>query len=91
MEAQAFGVPVLATDVSGIPELVTHGENGWLVPERDPRALAEAIALLVRDDALRGTLGEAGANSVRKKFSSEPGIDLVAKLLRGSRAKRAAA
>ena len=43
MEAQAFAVPVLATDVSGIPELVTHGKTGWLVPERDPQALAEAM------------------------------------------------
>jgi glycosyltransferase involved in cell wall biosynthesis len=91
MEAQAFGVPVLATDVSGIPELVTHGADGWLVPERDPHALAEAIALLVRDHPLRRKLGESGAANVRQKFSSDPGIDLVAKLLRGSRSKRAAA
>jgi glycosyltransferase involved in cell wall biosynthesis len=91
MEAQAFGVPVLATDVSGIPELVTHGADGWLVPERDPHALAEAIALLMRDHPLRRKLGESGAANVRQKFSSEPGIDLVAKLLRGSRSKRAAA
>ena len=91
MEAQAFGVPVLATDVSGIPELVTHGANGWLIPERDPHALAEALLLLMRDNPLRRRLGERGASSVRRKFSSEPGIDLVAKLLRGSRARRAAA
>lgn len=90
MEAQAFGVPVLATDVSGIPELVTHGANGWLVPARDPHALAGAIALLMRDHPIRRKLGESGASSVRKTFSSEPGIDLVAKLLCGSQAKRAA-
>jgi glycosyltransferase involved in cell wall biosynthesis len=88
MEAQAFGVAVLSTETSGIPELVTHGKNGWLVPERDPRALAAALRQLLQDDRLRQKLGAAGAKSVRKEFSSEPGIDLVARLLRGREATR---
>jgi glycosyltransferase involved in cell wall biosynthesis len=88
MEAQAFGVPVLSTDVSGIPELVTNGENGFLVPERDPQALATALRRLMQDGALREKLGAAGARNVRKKFSSEPGIDFVARLLRESPAAR---
>ncbi len=91
MEAQAFGVPVLATDVSGIPELVTHGKTGWLVPERDPQALAEALRLLIDDRDLRLRLAEAGARNVRKEFSSEPGIDFVAAKLKASRASRKAA
>ncbi|MBA3518132.1 MAG: glycosyltransferase [Rhizobiales bacterium] len=85
MEAQAFGVPVLSTDVSGIPELVTHGENGFLVPQRDPPTLAEALARLVNDAELRQRLGQAGAKNVRQRFSSEPGIDFVARMLRESR------
>jgi glycosyltransferase involved in cell wall biosynthesis len=88
MEAQAFGVPVLSTDVSGIPELVTHGENGFLVPERDPQALAAALRRLMQDRALREKLGAAGARNVRKEFSSEPGIDFVAGLLRQRDAAR---
>jgi len=91
MEAQAFAVPVLATDVSGIPELVTHGRTGWLVPERDPQALAAALLTLIDDDALRSRLAEAGAKNVREKFSSEPGIDFVAKQLRASGRKLKAA
>jgi glycosyltransferase involved in cell wall biosynthesis len=91
MEAQAFGVPVLATDVSGIPELVTHGKTGWLVPERDPHALAEGIRLLIQDTDLRLRLAKAGAKNVRENFSSEPGIDFVAAKLRASRGKRKAA
>jgi glycosyltransferase involved in cell wall biosynthesis len=86
MEAQAFGVPVLSTDASGIPELITHGENGWLVPQKDPRALAKAIGLLIGDPQLRQRLGQAGAASVRARFSAEPGIDLVTGLLETSRA-----
>lgn len=91
MEAQAFSVPVLSTDVSGIPELVTHGETGFLVRERDPAALAAGLTALIDDPPLRRWLGEAGGRRVREKFSSEPGIDAVASLLRASRAGRRAA
>jgi glycosyltransferase involved in cell wall biosynthesis len=91
MEAQAFGVPVLSTDVSGIPELVTHGENGWLVPQKNPRALATALRRLMEDAELRRRIGKAGAASVRQRFSSEPGIDFIAALLRKSLARREAA
>jgi glycosyltransferase involved in cell wall biosynthesis len=91
MEAQAFAVPVLATNVSGIPELVTHAKTGWLVPERDPQALAEAMRRLIEDDGLRGRLASAGAKNVRERFSSEPGIDFVAAKLKASRAKLKAA
>ena len=91
MEAQAFGVPVLSTDVSGIPELVIDGETGLLVPQRDPQALAAALRRLLGDEALRRRLGEAGAARVREKFSSEPGIDFVAGMLERRRARRDAA
>jgi glycosyltransferase involved in cell wall biosynthesis len=91
MEAQAFGVPVLSTDVSGIPELVSHGETGILVRQRDVAALASALRTLMDDPRLRQRLGEAGAKRVREQFSSEPGIDRVAGLLTASRAGRRAA
>ena len=91
MEAQAFAVPVLATDVSGIPELVTHAKTGWLVRERDPKGLADAMRLLMNDSDLRLRLARAGAKNVREKFSSEPGIDFVAAKLTASRAGRKAA
>jgi glycosyltransferase involved in cell wall biosynthesis len=91
MEAQAFAVPVLATDVSGIPELVTHGKTGWLVPERDPAALAAALRRLLSDETLRLGLAKSGAANVRDEFSSEPGIDFVAEKLRASHAGRKAA
>jgi glycosyltransferase involved in cell wall biosynthesis len=91
MEAQAFGLPTIATDVSGIPELVMHGKTGWLVPERDPRALAEAMRRLIDDDDLRMRLAAAGAQNVRERFSSGPGIDFVAAKLTASRAKLKAA
>lgn len=91
MEAQAFGLPVVTTDVSGIPELVTHGETGWLVKARDPKALAAAIRKMMDEPDLRLLLAQAGARNVRARFSSEPGIDFVAKRLRASRPRRKAA
>ena len=91
MEAQAFGVPVLSTDVSGIPELVSHDETGLLVPQRDPAALAGALKLLISDAQLRRRLGNAGAQNVRQKFSSEPGINFVARKLLDRSGRQAAA
>jgi len=90
MEAQAFAVPVLATDVSGIPELVTHGKTGWLVPERDPAALADALRRLMDDHELRLRLANAGAKNVRAKFSSDPGLNRLAAKLRSSQASKQA-
>jgi glycosyltransferase involved in cell wall biosynthesis len=43
LDAQALGVPIVATAVGGVPDLVVHGESGWLVPGRDPAALAGAL------------------------------------------------
>lgn len=91
MEAQAFSVPVLSTAVSGIPELVTHGVDGWLVPPGDSAALADAMRMLIDDPGLRIRLGDAGAATVRQKFSAAAGIDYIAGLLGAARARRRAA
>ena len=91
MEAQAMAVPVLSTALPGISELVTHGENGWLVSEKNPRALAAALRLLLQDQPLRAKLGQAGATTVRARFSADPGIDAVAQLIHNSRPRNAAA
>ena len=57
-EAMASGLPIVATDVGGIPEMVTHGVNGFLVPTGAPGALASALRRLVDDKALRERLGQ---------------------------------
>jgi glycosyltransferase involved in cell wall biosynthesis len=61
VEAMALGIPVVATAVGGIPDVVTDGEGGRLVAPEDVDALAAALVELGRDAALRGKLGEAGA------------------------------
>ena len=56
MEALASGLPVVTTTVGALPEAVTHGETGWIVPPDDAGALAEALATLAGDGALRARL-----------------------------------
>jgi len=69
LEAAAAGVPVVATPVGGVPEIVREGENGVLVPPDDPVALAKAIHGLVDDPPARQAMGEAGREIVDQEFS----------------------
>lgn len=68
MEAMAIGVPVIATDVSGIPELVVDGHTGLLVPPADPVAIADAIEALLADPSLRERLVDAARQLVADEF-----------------------
>jgi len=71
MEAMATGLPVVSTRISGIPELVESGVSGLLVPSGDARALAEAIAGLLADPALRVRMGRAGREKILREFDLE--------------------
>jgi glycosyltransferase involved in cell wall biosynthesis len=62
VEAQAAGLPVVATRVGGIPEAVQEDETALLVPPRDPTALADALSKLLRHPELRARLGRNGRN-----------------------------
>src|SRR5262249_35764766 len=59
LEALACGVPVLATRVGGLPEVVTHGVNGFLLPPDDPAAFARHGAALLSNEARRQRMGRA--------------------------------
>lgn len=65
LEAMAFGLPVVSTDVAGIPSLITSGWNGLLVPPGSPAALADAVHLLLDDGELRKRLIKNGYESAR--------------------------
>jgi glycosyltransferase involved in cell wall biosynthesis len=71
IEAGAVGLPVVATDVDGVPEVVADGETGILVPPRDPAALAAAISRFLEDPMLRREFGEKARKRVGSEFSRE--------------------
>lgn len=68
LEAQARGLPVVATAVGGSPEVVEAGKSGLLTPPRDPAALALAILTLLADPARSREMGKAGRERVEKYF-----------------------
>lgn len=78
MEAQSQGLACISTRVSGIPELITDGETGVLVPSGDAPAIAHAIENLLSDPATRARLGEAGRARITTHFSHAGGIDILA-------------
>ncbi len=67
-EAMAVGVPVVASDVSGIPELVRHERTGLLTPSRDPQALADAMHRLLTDRGLAARLAEEARKVLAREF-----------------------
>lgn len=75
MEAAACGVPVVATRVGGVPELVRDGETGLLAPAGDARGLADAMERLLRDAALRARLGAAARRRAEEHFSLRHQVD----------------
>jgi glycosyltransferase involved in cell wall biosynthesis len=68
LEAMAAGLPVVASAVGGVPEIVADGDTGLLVPPGDAAALAAALERLLADAALRRRLGAAGRERVRERF-----------------------
>ena len=71
LEAMACGVPVVATYVGGIPDLIEDRVNGLLAAAGQPQALSRAIVAMLTDDALRNRLREAAHRDVRKRYSTE--------------------
>jgi glycosyltransferase involved in cell wall biosynthesis len=83
LEAGALELPVVASRVGAVPELIEDGVNGRLVPPDDPPALAEVLAALMRDPAARLRCGRAGRRRVLDQFAMEPGLDRLAARLAG--------
>ena len=71
LEAMAAGLPVIATPVGGIPEVVIHQETGFLVPVENVQALGNAILRLLQNPLLRNEMGNKGLEMVNKDFSVE--------------------
>ena len=84
MEAQSQGLACLSTRISGIPELIIHGETGCLVEQRNSVELATALQELIAQPELRGRLAQAGFERVRSEFSMRAGIDKLMERLESS-------
>jgi len=81
VEPMIYGRPVVGTDAGGIPEIIDDGENGLLVPPRDPDALATALLSLVVDAAWRAALGRRAREVVVQRFDLGVHTERVAALL----------
>ncbi|MCX5656819.1 MAG: glycosyltransferase family 4 protein [Candidatus Omnitrophica bacterium] len=77
LEAMARGIPVVATNVGGIPEIIESGKSGILFPPKDMDTLAEAICRVLGDDVLRNSLVSNAKKIVGEKFSSENMVSLT--------------
>jgi len=71
LEAMAAGLPVVATDVGGVSEIVSPGATGLMVPARNPSAMSQALSNYVSNEALRARHGRAGRRQVESGFSLE--------------------
>ena len=81
MEAMAAGLPVISTNIAGIPEMVVQNETGFLVQPADPIALAKAIEDVIDDRLLAQRLGEAGHQRAQELFSIEKNVRELCALL----------
>jgi len=71
LEAMVMKKPVIASEVGGIPEVVSKGETGIIIPPGDPQAIAQATLRLYRDSELRAKMGRAGYERVKNIFAIE--------------------
>jgi colanic acid/amylovoran biosynthesis glycosyltransferase len=82
LEAMACGLPVVTTDCGGMAEAVTDGVEGFVVPVRDPQAMAAALARLASDRKLGRSLGTAGRKRILQQFTLENQVERFTQLFR---------
>jgi len=81
LEAMGFGLPVIATAVGGIPDVVEHGVDGLLLGSRDPEELADAIARLGASEEERRRMGEAARRKYLERFTEDAFLDRMERWL----------
>jgi glycosyltransferase involved in cell wall biosynthesis len=83
LEAMALEVPIISRAVGGIPEAIEDGQSGILVPTGEPRALAQACLLALRNPDLRRRLALAAAAVVSSRFSAQENAQQIVRVYRG--------
>ncbi len=89
LEGMATGLPVVATDAGSIVEVIDDGQDGVLVSQHDPAALADAIEGLLRDPERRAQLGRKASDKVRRRYDSNSCEKVFHERVRGVRCARA--
>lgn len=82
LEAMSWGLPVIATPVGGVPQVIEHEENGLLVGPGDIEGLAAAMARLLSEAALRERLGAAARRTIETRFSLDVTLDRLGEVYR---------
>lgn len=80
LEAMTQGVPCIGTDLNAMPEIVQDGKTGYIVPLRDPQALADEILRYYADEENRQRMGQAALERVKQRYT----WDRVAGVIRGA-------
>ncbi len=83
LEAMARGLPVIATAVDGVSEIIEHEQTGWMVPPGNVSALAESLAMVSADEDLRNVVANRAFDAVRQRFRWDKTIDAFDELLSG--------
>jgi glycosyltransferase involved in cell wall biosynthesis len=83
IEAMAAALPIIATRIGSIPEVVVDGENGLLIPPGDVPALSGSIETLTADRELRQTMGEANRERIRLRYSSQTALESIRQVYDG--------
>jgi glycosyltransferase involved in cell wall biosynthesis len=83
LEALVMGKPVVASRVGGLPDLITHGDNGLLVPPAAPSALAHAVCSLLWDPVRLRRMSETARRSIDHRFSAQAMVDAIDRLYGG--------
>ena len=83
LEAMSAEVPVVASNVGGLPEVVESGETGFLDPEGNLDALVPSVLKLLEDEALRRRFGRAGRKVAREKFEVDRVVERYRKVYEG--------
>lgn len=88
IEASACGLPVVVSDVGGLPEVVVHESTGFVVPRANAVAAAEKIDVLLRSRAIRERMGKAGRELVQRRYEWKHCVDLMLDVLREAASQR---
>jgi glycosyltransferase involved in cell wall biosynthesis len=86
-EAMSYKLPVVASNIGPVPEIVDNNKTGILVPSKDEKAIAEAVLKLLKDSRKRKEFGENGSKKVKQYYNIEENIKLIYKTIKASTEK----